>query len=160
MHQEEDSKLETVSSIRKKKILFGIISSSILTLGGASIAKHALHKYRNNHISYEICEDGTQKISGDISYNVLSDYYIIYINSEFYIVEKIETFDGKKSYYNIFNNEKIFETLNSIEEEKLENYLISNNMVKDYYTEEEIEKILININNKEKIEKNKVKIKK
>ena len=150
----------------KKKIKRAITTGAIITLAATGLTLN--HKY-NPPIQYEINEETDENdIVGDITFNKLSQYKVITVldlNGEYkYFIGKYNVFTenitdlltGQKydiSSYPDVDRENIT-AVNFEKEEDIDSYLITLDMVKARYSNEDLEELYNNIvaykNSKEK----------
>lgn len=153
MKNNEKTKLLTT----KKKIIayttLATLSASVLTGCGNNNDDYST-------FTYETTEDGNIKTNGTISYEILKNYIPIKINNIYgeetiFITEKKEQYIRMKTYAeytDILTNKIIIDQDDNLDFEELEpmnNHLISMQMIKNEYTEDDIKQIITHIKENE-----------
>lgn len=125
------------------KLLAGTLVLTLLTTGLAGCTSIEDIKYTKNESGY------IQGIDGTVSYETLKscDFYKVknnIIQEEYYTILLYDfNFWDKNRLYDVFTKQDLTEGNFNFEAiDRVENYLISFNMVKEEYTEEDLKEIL------------------
>lgn len=135
----------------KKKLL---MYSSLAMLGISSLTGCG---EKNNEFNYVTEKNGTIKLYGKIDYETLCNFDILELNFEektnVYIAEKSSGVAYHKNVYTDIRTDKylceydsLYKTVsiscNDFKITSMRDFLIENNMIKDYYMEDDINKII------------------
>ena len=120
-----------------------------ILLGGTMVLTHMMLASCSN---YETNEQGEVELVKNISYEVLSEDYVITVKVKdeikLYIADH-HSGDSREYYNDVLTNKEVYSTKSEdvilISEENLMPYLLIYDMVKDSYTKEDINSLIENI---------------